>query len=154
MDANSLEDAKKGWVRSEIQRILAEQPQKLYESAKAKATDNGKSAVVWIFGLLTVGLFITGSVYGGLLAKDLNTTSSNFTIDWRTLKMSRLLITGFTTCFGFIALAITICTLVYTESVILQNQNRIALGFALFACFISILVYMLAIRTRTFKGIE
>jgi len=153
MAANNSEEAKKGWVRSEIQRILAEQPQKLYESAKAKATESGKSSMVWIFALLTVALFITGSVYGGLLAKDLTSTQGNDS-NWRTAKMKSLLISGFSTCFGCIALAITICTLVYTESVILQNQNRIALGFAFFAFFISILVYMLAIRTRTFKGIE
>jgi ABC-type Fe3+ transport system permease subunit len=145
--ANADDVATHEWVRQQ----LAEQPQRLYESAKAKASENSKGGLSWIFAILTVCLFITGSVYAGLLSTDLEGkqgASNSSTIDWRHDKMGRLIVSGFTTSFGFIALAITIGSLVYTESVILQNQNRIALGIAIFALLMSILIYMIAIRTR------
>ena len=145
--ANADDVATHEWVRQQ----LAEQPQRLYESAKAKASENSKGGLSWIFAILTVCLFITGSVYAGLLSTDLEGkqgASNSSTIDWRHDKMGRLIVSGFTTSFGFIALTITIGSLVYTESVILQNQNRIALGIAIFALLMSILIYMIAIRTR------
>jgi hypothetical protein len=147
MAANDKEVATHEWVRQQ----LAEQPQRLYESAKAKASENGKSGMSWIFAILTVCLFITGAVYAGLLSTDLEGKQGAMNrnnIDWRRDKMGRLVVAGFTIGFGFISLAIMIGSLVYTEPMILQNQNRIALGFAIFALLMSILIYIIAVSTR------
>jgi len=145
---NSKEIATHEWVRQQ----LADQPKKLYESAKAKASEGGKSGMIWGFAVLTLALFSTGSAFAGLLAKDLEARQGGSIVDWRHDKQKRLIVSGFTTCFGFIALAITLGVIVSAENVILQNQNRIAIGMAAFALLISILIYMIAIRTRTMKS--
>jgi hypothetical protein len=148
---NSDTTATRGWVRQQ----LADQPKQLYESAKAKASEGGKSGMIWGFVVLTLALFSTGSAFAGLLANDLEARqggSNSSIVDWRHDKQKRLIVSGFTTCFGFVALAITLGLLVSAENLILQNQNRIAIGMAAFALLISILIYMIAIRTRTMKS--
>jgi len=151
MADNSKEVATHEWVRQQ----LADQPKQLYESAKAQASEGGKSGMIWGFALLTLALFGVGAGYAGQLARDLQneqgSANSNM-IDWRHDKMRGLTISGFTTCFGFIALAITLGLLVSVDTMILQNQNRIAFGMAAFALLMSILIYMIGIRTRTMKG--
>jgi len=151
MADNSKEIATHEWVRQQ----LAEQPKKLYESAKAQAAEGGKGGMIWIFAIGTAILFSVGAGFASQVARDLQNeqgrANGNMT-DWRRDKMRGLIISGFATCFGFLALAITIGFLVTAESAILQNQNRIAIGMAAFALLIAILIYMVSIRTRVLTG--
>ena len=151
MADNSKEIATHEWVR----QLLADQPAQLYESAKTKASEGGKSAGFWFFAVITLVLFGVGAGYAGQMARDLENeqgSANNSMVDWRHDKMRGLTVAGFTTCFGFVALAFTLAFLVSAESVILQNQNRIAIGMAAFALLIAILIYTVAIRTRTLTG--
>jgi len=149
--ANAAEVATHEWVRQEI----ANQPKRMYEAAKLAAADQGSSAAAYVFIVLTIALFITGAVYAGLLIRDLHNetgASPNGVIAWRNTKMGRLTVIAPTICFGFVTLAIVIGLLVSSDTFILQNKNRIAFGMAVFALLMSILIYMVAIRTRTLGG--
>ena len=152
MSANDNDTATHKWVRDLFTTEIANQPKKAFEAAKAVASSSGKSAAFYGVAVIALVLFGVGAGYASQLAKDLENLqgNANQTVgSWADTKTKNLTPTLFTICFGFLGLSIAIALMASMETVLLQNQGKIALGVAVFSFLISIMIYVIAIYTRT-----
>ena len=152
MSANDNDTATHKWVRDLITTEIANQPKKAFEAAKAAASSGGKSAAFYGVAVIALVLFGVGAGYASQLSKDLENLqgNANQTVgSWTDTKKKNLTPTLFTICFGFLGLGIAIALMTSMETVLLQNQGKIALGVAVFSFLISIMIYVIAIYTRT-----
>jgi hypothetical protein len=152
MSANDNDSATHKWVRELVATEIANQPKKAFEAAKAAASSGGKSAAFYTLAVIVIILFGVGSGYAAQLSKDLENLqgNANQTVgSWADTKRKNLTPTLFTICFGFLGLGIVISLMTGMETVFLQSQGKIALGVAVFSLLMSIMIYVIAIYTRT-----
>jgi len=152
MSANDNDTATHKWVRDLITTEIANQPKKAFEAAKAAASSGGMAVGFYVMALAALVLFGVGAGYASQLAKDLENLqgNANQTVGtWADTKKKNLTPTLFMICFGFLGLGIALALMTSMETVLLQSQGKIALGVAVFSLLMSIMIYVIAIYTRT-----
>jgi hypothetical protein len=150
MSANDNDTATHKWVRDLITTEIANQPKKAYEAAKAAAASGGTTVGFYFAAGLAVIFFGIGAGFAAQLGPALENLEGNQTVGtWVDAKTKSLTPALITICIGFACLTAMIIFMTSIETVILQNQGKIALGVAVFSFMISIMVYVIAIYTRT-----
>ena len=146
--ANDAEIADHKWVRDEITRSLsAEKMLKMAKEAASSSAVPGSSGIVVM--VLAVIVFIFAAAYSNSLAQDMKKLKGEGG-SWTDTKLGGKLNAIIpSVILGFILLAIALILLNRGSEFIIQIQNRLAFGIALFALLMSIEYYIIAACTRT-----
>ena len=146
--ANDAEIADHKWVRDEIMRSLS--AEKMLKMAKQAASSSVVPAAWGIF-IMVLALVVFGIAagYANTLAREMNDIATGGG-SWTDLKLGGKL-NGIipSVMIGFILMAIALILLNQGREAIIQIQNRLAFGIALYALLMSIEYYIIAAYTRT-----